>query len=202
MPLWFRLFYLAFVAVMIPVYIQQYPLVNFLWFSNLALLVGLAAALAGSSLLASMMLISVGLIEMGWVVDFLLGVALGGQAPFGMVSYMFDPDIPIHVRGFSLYHLFLPFALFWMAWRLGYDRRALVAWLPTGWAVVVLTRLLVSEEENINWVLRSPWHDNAEVLGWWWPALLMVGLGLAWWFTHFLMVRIFAWLGRDPAPGR
>ncbi len=44
MPLWFRIVYLIFVAVLVPSYAIQYPLVNFLWFSNIALVVGLIAA--------------------------------------------------------------------------------------------------------------------------------------------------------------
>ncbi len=200
MPLWFRLLYLAFVAVQVPVYILEYPLVNFLWFSNIALLAGLIAAWLRSALLASMMLVSVGLIEMGWVVDFLLGLALGGQPPFGMVGYMFDPEIPLHVRGLSLYHLFLPFALWWMAWRLGYDRRAFRVWLPTGWVVFLLTRLLVSDEENVNWVLMSPWHETGDVQGWPWLVVLLAAAGVAWWLTHRLVDRLIRHTPEDAEP--
>lgn len=198
MPLWFRIVYLIFVAVLVPSYAIQYPLVNFLWFSNIALVVGLIAAWLGSVRLASMALISVGLIEFCWIGGFLLGILWGGKAPVGIVAYMFDPGIPLFIRGLSLYHLFLPIILFWMIWRLGYDRQAWRGWLPIGWAVLLVTRWVVEPDQNVNWVLHAPWlkaDTGPDLL---WLAVLMTGLTIVWWLTHRVILWILTILGQPP----
>ncbi len=188
MPLWFRLAYLGLAVALVPVYAIHYPWVNFFWFSNLALLGGLVAAWTSSSRLASALLVCVGLLELGWIVDFLGGLVLMGQAPFGMVDYMFDPEIPLLVRALSLYHLVLPFALWWMVWRLGYDARAWRWLVPAGWGVVLITRLTVDEGQNVNWVLSMPWLEPGRIHEGLWLLLLMLGLGIAWWVTHRLVL--------------
>jgi len=38
---------------------------------------------------------------------------------------MFNPDVPLFVRGLSSFHGWLPFVLMWLVWRPGYDRRAM-----------------------------------------------------------------------------
>ena len=177
----------VFVAVWLPVYIVELPPVNFLWFSNIAVLGGLVAAWSGSQRLASMLLIAVGLLELGWIFDFLVGLMLGGHPPLGGVGYMFDADIALYLRALSLHHLVLPFALLWMVWRLGYDPAALRWWLPVGWFVVLFTRWVVAPDENVNWVLRSPWHAQEQVAGWPWIAVLMLALTFIWWLTHRLL---------------
>ena len=53
-PLLVKVPYALFVAVLVPVYWRRYGPANFLWFSDLALLVGLAAAWLESRLLAGM----------------------------------------------------------------------------------------------------------------------------------------------------
>ncbi len=198
MPLWFRIVYLIFVAVLVPSYAIQYPLVNFLWFSNIALVVGLIAAWLGSPRLASMALISVGLIEFCWIGGFLLGILWGGDPPVGIVAYMFDPGIPLFIRGLSLYHLFLPIILFWMVWRLGYDRQAWREWLPIGWAVLLVTRWVVEPDQNVNWVLHAPWlkaDTGPDLL---WLAGLMTGLTIVWGLTHRIILWILTLLGQPP----
>lgn len=194
-PLWFKLAYLAFVAVLVPVYTLQYGLLNFLWFSNVALMGGLLAAWFESRGLASMMLISVALLEIGWIFDFLAGLILGGATPIGLVAYMFDPDIPLFVRGLSLYHLPLPFVLFWIVWRLRYDTSAWRIWLIAGWSILLLTWLLATPERNVNWVL-GPVEIQQSVPGWLWLGLVMAVCGLVWWLTHKIMEMVFEHFGR------
>lgn len=199
MPLWFRIAYLIFVAVLVPSYATQYPLVNFLWVSNIALMVGLVAAWRGSARQASMMLISVGLIEFGWIGGFLLGILWGGHPPVGIVAYMFDPGIPLFIRGLSLYHLFLPIILFWMVWRLGYDTQAWRVWLPIGWAVLLITRWVVEPDQNVNWVLHAPWLKADAGPDLLWFAGLMTGLTIVWWLTHRVILWILTRLGQPPS---
>jgi hypothetical protein len=56
-PLWIKLSYTAFVVVTVAVYAVKYPLWNFLWFSDIALILTVPALWLESSLLASMMLV-------------------------------------------------------------------------------------------------------------------------------------------------
>jgi len=189
LPLWFRAAYLVFVVVMVPAYALTYPLINFLWFSNIALLTGLVAAWWGSARLASMMLVAVGLLEIGWILDFLGGLVLGGTPPLGVVAYLFDPQIPWMVRALSLYHLPLPVVLFWMVWRLGYDARAWRLLLPLGWMVVVAVHLLADPDQNVNFALYPPWQEPGNEPSGWWLAVLLPALAVAWWLTH----RVVLW---------
>src|SRR5688572_949328 len=125
-PLWIKLLYSAFVCVLVPVYWLKYGSGNFLWFSDIALFVGLAAVWLESSLLASIAALGVVLLELFWNVGFfsqlIFGVNVGGLA-----GYMFKSDLPLYLRALSLFHVVLPFFLIWMVHRLGYDRRALPA---------------------------------------------------------------------------
>jgi hypothetical protein len=191
LPAGFKWGYLAFVVVLVPVYTVHHGPVNFLWFSNVALLGGLVAAWLESRRLASMLLVSVLILEMGWIADFFASLVLGGRpTPLGLVGYMFDPSIPPFVRGLSLYHLPMPFVLFWMVWRLGYEPAAWRWWLPAGYAIVVLTYLLNPPDRNINWVMGPGGEDQALVHPWAWLAVLMAGLTLAWWLTHRLVAAV------------
>jgi hypothetical protein len=61
-----------------------------------------------------------------WLVDF--GGGLLGIHLLGLTSYMFDQRLPIFIRGLSLFHGWLPLLLVWLAFRLGYDKRALSRW--------------------------------------------------------------------------
>ncbi len=145
-----------------------------------------------------MALISVGLIEFCWIGGFLLGILWGGDPPVGIVAYMFDPGIPLFIRGLSLYHLFLPIILFWMVWRLGYDRQAWREWLPIGWAVLLVTRWVVEPDQNVNWVLHAPWlkaDTGPDLL---WLAGLMTGLTIVWGLTHRIILWILTLLGQPP----
>lgn len=65
-PLWLKIAYTAYVAVTLPVYYLRYGPGNFLWFSDVALIVTLPALWFESSLLASMMAIAILLPELVW----------------------------------------------------------------------------------------------------------------------------------------
>lgn len=195
-PLWFRLCYLIFVAMLVPAYALEYGPVHFLWFSNVALIGGLLAAWLESPRLASMMAVAVALLEIPWVFDFLLSLALGGSTPLGIVDYMYNPDIALHLRLLSLYHLLLPFVLLWMVWRLGYDREAWKIWVSAGCTILLLSVWLPSPERNINWVW-GPWGQAQD---WtspyvWFGIVLTVCLS-AWWLTHRVLLAVMPGLGR------
>lgn len=198
-PLPFKLVYLAFVILLVPVYAVEHGWLNFLWLSNVALIGGLVAAWLEDRRLASMLLVAVAMPELAWVVDFVLSLILGGSAPLGIVHYMYNPEIPLFVRLLSLYHLPLPFVLIWMVWRLGYDPDAWKPWLAAGWAILLLTYLLSAPDQNVNWV----WGPVGEPQQWMppiaWLGLVMVICGVVWWVTHRIAMFVFRRTGRIDA---
>jgi len=150
-PLWLKLSYSALVAIILPIYYRRYGPGNFLWFSDIALIVTVAALWLESSLLASMMAVSVLLPELVWVVSYLSGL-LTGRAATGLAGYMFDKRLPLYLRNLSLFHLILPPLLFWLVYRLGYDSDALLAQSALAWLVLPLCYRFTKREENVNWV--------------------------------------------------
>src|SRR5437764_360718 len=88
-PLWAKLAYTAFLAVLVPFYLSAYGPTNFLYFCDVALLLGLAALWLESPLLAGMPACGILLPQLLWVIDFLGGLV--GHFPVGMTKYMFDP---------------------------------------------------------------------------------------------------------------
>jgi hypothetical protein len=150
-PLLVKVPYALFVAVLVPVYWRYYGPANFLWFSDQALLLGLAAVWLESPLLAGMQALSVTLLELVWITDFLVRLTTGVQL-VGIAGYMFESDKPLFLRGLSLFHLVLPFLLLWLVYRLGYDRRAFAAQTLFAWAVLIVCYFVTDPSENINWV--------------------------------------------------
>jgi hypothetical protein len=150
-PLWLKLGYTLFVCVLVPIYWRQYGPANFLWFSDIALLVVVPAAWLESSLLASMMALAVVLPEMAWNIDYFYRL-LTGRSLIGLTDYMFDATIPLLIRGLSLFHVALPLLLIWMLHRLGYDRRAWLFQTLVAIVVLPLSYVFGSPDENINWV--------------------------------------------------
>ena len=80
-------------------------------------------------------------LELVWLADFLVRLIFGIES-VGLTRYMFDPKIPLLVRGLSLFHVGLPFLLLLLPQRLvGTDdvgpgemlQRALPACHPLLW---------------------------------------------------------------------
>jgi hypothetical protein len=190
-----------FVLVFVPVSWGQYGLAGFLWLCNIALLLTLAAAWLESSLLTGMAAVGVLIIQLLW-----LGGLLGGLAGLDVsesMRYMFDPRIPLFTRGLSLHHGWLPFLLWFMLKRLGYDRRALGCYLPLAGVVFLLCFFLVPPPAassvhhglpvTINFVhgldcqTRQSWMAPG-----WWLLVVMVGSSLGLFLpTHLLLCRLF-----------
>jgi len=150
-PLWLKIAYTVLVCVIVPVYWVKYGPANFLWVSDIALLLTVPALWLESSLLASMTAVSVVLLEVGWNMDF-FGRLITGRNLFGLSKYMFDSSIPLAVRALSLFHVILPPLLLWMVYRLGYDERAFMAQTILAWVVLPLSYWLAKPSENVNWV--------------------------------------------------
>ncbi|GMR18615.1 MAG: hypothetical protein BMS9Abin33_1041 [Gammaproteobacteria bacterium] len=152
-PFWVKLCYTGFVVVLVPAYWWQYGPANFMWASNLALLITLLGLWLESSLLVSMMALSVLIPELGWAIDFTIRLIAGPEViSFPGTRYMFDPGIPLFVRGLSLYHFALPIFLLWAIHRLGYHRKALMCQTLLSWTVLPFSYLVSKPAANINWV--------------------------------------------------
>ena len=69
-PLWIKVSYALFVALLVPIYWMQYGPQNFLWGSDLVLFGTLLAVWLESRLLASMMAIAALIPELLWTIDY------------------------------------------------------------------------------------------------------------------------------------
>jgi len=192
----------GFVLVLLPVYAMEYGLRNFLWFSNVALLVGLLGIWTQSRLLISTQAVSVSLLEFAWIAGFTSGLIRDGATIAGIAGYMFDPELPLLARSLSLYHLVLPWLLLWLVWRLGYDRRAWRAWTATGW-VILLVAYFGPGERNVNWVYGLPPEIALPLpamppLAW--LAFVMMFCALCWGLTHGLIMGAMRFLHRPVYP--
>jgi len=76
-----------------------------------------------------------------WVIDFALNLC--GLRFTGMTDYMFDASSPLVLRRLSLFHGWLPFLLVYLVFRLGYDRRALMAWTGIAWSAMLAAYFLL-----------------------------------------------------------
>ena len=135
-PLWLKLAFTGFMAVLVPVYLYNYGPTNFLYFCDTALLLTLVSIWTENSLPVSMAAVGILIPQFFWCVDFfcqLLGFHLTG-----LTSYMFDSQRSLFLRGLSLFHGWLPFLLVYLVLRLGYDRRALKAWTALAWLLCVI----------------------------------------------------------------
>ena len=190
-PLWLKVSFTLFVLVLLPVYWRQYGPGNFLWFSDVALLLTVPALWLESSLLASMILIAIGLLELMWTVDFFVRLLIGASVT-GLSAYMFDSKIPLSVRALSLFHIALPILVVWMVWRLGYDGRALVAQTAVAWIVLPLSYLLTKRSENVNWVYGFGSRPQEWIGSRLYLALLMLLFPLIIYLpTHLILSAIF-----------
>ena len=190
-PISLKIAYTLFVCLLVPIYWRQYGLVNFLWFSDIALLALVPALWFESPLLISMMALAVVLPELAWNVDYFFRLATGVSL-IGLTSYMFDATIPPFIRGLSLFHVALPVILIWMLSLLGYDDRALLWQTLVAAAVLPLSYFLSTPRENVNWVYGLGEKPQTKVPAPLFVLFLMllfpVGVYLP---THLLLERIF-----------
>ena len=192
-PLWLKLAYTAFTLVTVAVYAVRYPLVNFLWFSDIALILTVPALWLENALLASMMGVAILLPEAVWNATF-FGQLATGRRISGLADYMFDRAKPGYLRALSLFHVFLPVLLVWMIGRLGHDGRALLAQTLLAWIVLPVTYWLVNPdvEENVNWVFGPGARPQKRLPALLYLAMVMIGFPLVIYLpTHLLLRALF-----------
>jgi hypothetical protein len=205
-PCWVKAAFTAFVGVLVPYYLRTYGPTNFLYFCDVALLMAMVAVWKEDALWASMPAVGILLPQTLWMVDFLGG--LFGWHVVGLTAYMFDPGIPLFARGLSFFHFWLPLLLLWLIKRLGYDRRACVAWTGLAWVLVLVCFFLMPAPPppadnpnlpvNINYV--HGFSDRQSQT--WLPPyvylmLVLAGLPLCvFWPTHLVLRRVFPPAGK------
>lgn len=190
-PLGLKLIYTLFVCAVVPVYWRQYGPANFLWFSDIALLALVPALWLENTLLASMMAISAVLFEALWNADFFFHLSTG-KSLIGLSAYMFEPKIPLFIRGLSCFHIVLPLLLLWTLHRLGYDQRAFVWQTLVALVVLPVSYLVSNPQENVNWVYGFGQNPQRILSGPLFVILLMLLFPLAVYLpTHLLFSRIF-----------
>lgn len=189
--LWLKIAYTLFICVLVPVYWVHYGPGNFLWFSDIALFATAAALWLESSLLASMMALSVIVLESVWIVDFVIGL-IKGSSVIGLSAYMFDSKISLPIRGLSLFHIVLPVLLVSLLYRFGYDTRALIAQTVLAWIVLPATYFLTTPSENVNWVYGPGGGPQKWISAPLYLILLMLAFPLVLYLpTHFLLKKLF-----------
>jgi hypothetical protein len=202
-PLWIKVIYTAFVAVLVPLYWITYGPWNFLYFCDIALLATAVAIWIESPLLVSMQAVAILAPQMLWVADLLVRVVAGVEIT-GVTAYMLDAGIPLYLRSLSLFHGWLPFFLLWLLSRLGYDRRALAIQSATAIVVLLISYLLApapppsasdpNRAVNINYVYGfTDKHPQTLMAPWLWVASVMA-LNIVVFYipTHFVLRRVFA----------
>ena len=193
-PMWIKIAFTAFMAVLVPVYSYRWGPTNFLWFCDVALVVTLIGIWRESPRLIGMQAVAIVLPQMLWIVDF-LGRIVAGTHVIGITEYMFDPANDLFARFLSLFHFWLPLLLIYLVWRVGFDRKAVGSQSVLCWVVLIATFLILphtDNKENINkiwgWDDASPQTTMDMEL---WLACLMLIYPIAIYVpSHFL----FSWL--------
>jgi hypothetical protein len=160
-------------AAWMPLYWHHHGPANLLWFCDLANLVTLAGIWLESPLLLSSQLVAVGVAQVGWAVDW-LGRLLFGLHPIGGTEYMFEAADPLWLRALSLFHLWMLPLLAWLVARTGYDRRGFWLQCAIATAVLPLSLLCGTREENLNWVWAAFGVEQTWMPPWAWVACLVV----------------------------
>ena len=187
----FKIGYTLFVCLLVPIYWRQYGPANFLWFSDIALLVLVPALWLENALLVSMMAVAIIFFEAIWNIDFFTRLATS-KSLIGLSAYMFDPKIPLFIRALSCFHIALPLLLLWTLHRLGYDRRAFVAQTILAVVVLPLSYLVSNPRENVNWVYGFGEHPQSTLPAGVFLLLVMVIYPIVVYLpTHLLFAKMF-----------
>jgi hypothetical protein len=202
-PLWLKLAFTAFMAVMVPVYLYYYGWTNFLYFCDIAMVLTLIGIWKESPLLFSMSAIGIIVPQMIWVADF-VGTAIGYPVVH-MTTYMFNSSSSLLLRGLSLFHGWLPFLLIYLVAKVGYDRRGLLYWSVLALALVLVCFFFMPPPNpnagltpvNINYVFG--FNDAAAqtlVPAWAWVTGMLVVMPILFFLpVHLLFSR---WMPKAP----
>jgi hypothetical protein len=201
-PIWVKLAYSAFVAIVVPYYWATYSPWNFLYFCDIALLVTGVAIWIESPLLVSMQAVAITVPQLLWVVDFLCRLIAGVHIT-GVTTYMLDSSIPLFLRALSLFHGWLPFLVLGLLSRLGYDRRAFGIQSVVAIVVFLISYLFAPapppSANHPNWAVNINYvyglddkHPQSLMAPWLWLLFIMAVTVIAIYLpTHFALRRVF-----------
>lgn len=190
--IWIKIAYTLFVLGLIPVYWKQWGPANFLWFSDIALFITVAALWLESSLLASMMAIGVLIPEIYWNLELIIRLITGYKLA-GLTDYMWNTKYPLYLRLLSLFHIILPVLLILLLTRLGYTPSALYYQTVFAWFVLFLCYKLTPPSANINWTFGLGNSPQYKIPSKYFLLLMMAAYPLVIFLpTHFLLKLIFA----------
>jgi hypothetical protein len=158
-----KIAFTGFVAVLAPSYWWWYGPANFLWLCNIALFTTVVALWWESPFLASMQLVGIFLLDLVWQLDLLWRLATGNFL-IGMTHYMFAEHVPRFIRALSLYHVWLPYLLLWLVWRLGYDGRGWIAQTFVTWIVLPICFCFTNPDRQLN-IVFGPSREDPDMSG-------------------------------------
>ena len=191
LPLWIKIGLTLFACIVYPVYLWQLGPKHLLWLSDIAFLMMVFALWLENRMLCSMVAVGVLPMELAWNVDFFGRLLIGG--PFlNFTEYMFDSAQHLLFRGLSLFHVLLPPLVIFLLFRCGYDRRAFWPQSLLSGGVLILSYLVSTPEQNINWV----YGPGTDAQTWMDRRLYFVLETLVLFFlvmlpTHLLLKRLF-----------
>jgi hypothetical protein len=202
LPLALKVFLVLFSCVLAVYNTVMHGASSLLYICNLALFLATFGICSERSLPVSMAAVGVVLVQLIWSADLLSG--LFGRPLLGMATYMLTDSLPVAKRGLSLFHAWLPPVLVYAVWRLGYDRRAFLAWTVLTWIVLIASYVFVPPPPapasdplttvNVNYVfgLRAS-GPQQRMPGWVWLGGMMTVLPLVLFYpSHRLFARLFS----------
>lgn len=185
-PLSVKIVYTAFMAILIPAWWINYGPSNFLWISDITLILAYLAVLFEKNIFASMAAVGGFLFEAFWTLAFFL-VFFFNIHLTNLADYMFDPSIPLWMRTLSLFHIPLPFLSIWLIKRLGYFKKAVIIEILLTWSVLIFARFFTNPDKNINWVFSfKGLYANSAI----YPFVLGAVMALTQLITHVLLVKV------------
>jgi hypothetical protein len=183
-PFALKFFYAMFMAVLIPTYWINYGPANFLWISDVTLILAFLSVTFENNLFGSMAAVGGLVLESFWTISFAL-LFLFNLHFTGIADYMYNQDIALWLRALSLFHVPLPFLFIWLAKRLGYVKKAVVIQILLMWGILAFSWFFTKPSKNINWVFNY----NGITFPFY-PFVVALAIALIYLSTHFLLVRI------------
>lgn len=194
-PVWLKILTTCFLCILVPVYWVYRGPTNFLWFSDIALIVVTIALWMENRFLVSMMAVGVLLPELVWIIDYFSRLLTGSHLfGLGATSYMFNEKISGFIRVLSfIFHVYLPVVLLWMLYRLRFHEMSWIAQTILAWVVLPICYWFTDPVQNINWVFGPGSSPQQWLSGPLYVALLMILLPLLIYIpSHFLFKWLFS----------
>lgn len=199
--LWLRVVLTLFCFILIVVYWKNRGPLNFLWFTDIAFFMLIAAMWLNSSYLLSMAAVSALLFETVWNIDFFYRLIVGSHL-FGMdaTAYMFDMDHSTIMKTLSLVlHVGLPFMTVCMLFRLGYHPGAWKAQLGVLALLLPVCYLVTDPERNVNWVFGIG-GVQSYMPGWQYVVLEFICIAVLVYLPSHLLLRKIFFINRKIVP--